>query len=64
MEFLGYCKQRNLTSEIAEERMAGDVWVWTAIDANSKLIPFWLLGKRDGGCATEFIQDLAAGRLP
>lgn len=44
--------------------MAGDVWVWTAIDANSKLIPFWLLGKRDGGCATEFIQDLAAGRLP
>ena len=57
-----YCKQRNPTSEIVEERVAGDVRVWAAIDADTKLIPCWLLGKRDGGCATEFIQDLA-GRL-
>jgi hypothetical protein len=33
-----------------------------AIDADSKLIPCWLIGKRDGGRATEFMQDLA-GRL-
>lgn len=57
-----YCKQRNMTPEIAGERVAGDVWVWAAIDADTKLIPCWLLGKRDGGSATEFIQDLA-GRL-
>jgi IS1 family transposase len=57
-----YCKQRNMTPEIAEDRIAGDVWVWAAIDADTKVIPCWLLGKRDGGCATEFIQDLA-GRL-
>ncbi len=54
-----YCKQRNMTAKIAEERIAGDVWVWAAIDADTKLIPSWLLGKRDADCATEFIQDLA-----
>jgi IS1 family transposase len=57
-----YCKQRNIRPEIAEKTVAGDVWVWVAIDADTKLIPSWLLGKRDAGCATEFIQDLA-GRL-
>jgi IS1 family transposase len=55
-----YCKQKQLTSKIAEERIAGDVWAWVAIDADTKLIPCWLLGKRDAGCATEFIQDLAS----
>lgn len=54
-----YCKQRNLTVKIAEQQIAGDVWIWAAIDADTKLIPSWLLGKRDAGCATEFIQDLA-----
>src|SRR5258708_4039389 len=57
-----YCKQRHMTAKIAEQRIAGDVWVWVAIDADTKLIPSWLLGKRDAGCATEFIDDLA-GRL-
>lgn len=54
-----YCKQRHLTPKIATEHVAGDVWIWAAIDADTKLIPCWLLGKRDAGCATEFIQDLA-----
>jgi IS1 family transposase len=54
-----YCKQKQVTPEMSEERIVGDVWVWCAIDAETKLIPCWLLGKRDAGCATEFIQDLA-----
>lgn len=40
----------------------GDVWTFTAIDAETKLVPCWLVGSRDAGCATEFMQDLA-GRL-
>jgi IS1 family transposase len=40
----------------------GSVWTWVAIDADSKLLPSWRIGPRDGGVATEFIQDLA-GRL-
>ncbi|MGI8745137.1 MAG: IS1 family transposase [Bryobacteraceae bacterium] len=56
--FVG-CKQKNLTTENADKQIAGDVWTWTAIDADTKLVPCWLLGKRDAESATEFIQDLA-----
>jgi IS1 family transposase len=55
-------KQKNVTQEMAEKKVCGDVWTWVAIDADSKLICSWLVGRRDPGCATEFIQDLA-GRL-
>jgi len=57
-----YAKQKNVTPKIAEARIAGDVWTWVAIDAESKLVCSWLVGRRDPGCATEFMQDLA-GRL-
>lgn len=40
----------------------GDVWTFTAIDAETKLMPSYMVGPRDGGTATEFMQDLA-GRL-
>jgi hypothetical protein len=36
----------------------GDVWTWVAIDADTKLVPGWLVGKRDAGYAFEFISDL------
>lgn len=52
-------KQKNVTPQMAEKKICGDVWTWVAIDADSKLICSWLVGKRDGGFATEFIQDLA-----
>jgi IS1 family transposase len=38
----------------------GDVWTFTAIDADTKLVPSFLVGSRDSGCATEFMQDLAS----
>jgi IS1 family transposase len=53
-----YCKQKNVTSEIATERIAGDVWLWSAIDADTKLVPCWCVGQRDTIAATEFIADL------
>jgi IS1 family transposase len=59
--FVG-AKQKNVTVKMAEKRIVGDAWVWVAIDADTKLVPSWLVGKRDPGCATEFIADLA-GRL-
>jgi IS1 family transposase len=54
------CKQKNVTLKMAEKRIVGDAWVWVAIDADTKLVPCWLLGKRDPGCATEFVSDLAS----
>src|ERR1700682_1671593 len=52
-----YCKQKNVTEEIAATRVAGDVWLWSAIDADTKLVPSWCVGQRDAAAATEFIAD-------
>jgi len=38
---------------------AGDVWLWVAIDAETKLVPCWRLGGRDALTAYDFVQDLA-----
>ena len=57
-----YSKQKNVPPEKRGQFGYGDVWTWTAIDADTKLVPSWLVGLRDGVCATEFIRDLA-GRL-
>lgn len=57
-----YAKQKNVTLEMAEQRICGDVWTFTAIDADSKLVLGWSVGRRDAGFAAEFLQDVA-GRL-
>jgi IS1 family transposase len=57
-----YAKQKNVTPKIADKRVAGDGWTFTAIDADTKLVISWLVGRRDAGCATAFLQDVA-GRL-
>ena len=55
-----YAKQKNVTSEIATKNpFAGDVWTWTAIDADSKLIVSWIVGQRDNVTARIFVNDLA-----
>ncbi len=52
-----------MTPEIAAKNpFAGDVWTWVAIDADTKLIPSWIVGPRDGVTARMFVNDLA-GRL-
>jgi IS1 family transposase len=57
-----YSKQKNVPESKRGEFGVGDVWTWTAIDADTKLVPSWLIGTRDGGVAYDFMQDLA-GRL-
>ena len=59
-----YSKQKNVPDEKQGE--AGDVWTWTAICADTKLVPSWRIGGRDAAIAHEFIADLAsrmAGRI-
>ena len=38
----------------------GDVWTWTAIDADTKLMPCWYVGGRTPTDALEFMRDLAS----
>lgn len=53
-----YAKAANVDRAKAAPDTAGDVWTWTAIDADSKLIISWLLGSRDTNAATAFVADL------
>src|ERR1700741_3134751 len=55
--FVG-AKQKNVTAERAEREVCGDAWTFVAIDADTKLVISWLVGRRDAGTATEFLQDL------
>ncbi len=56
--FVG-CKEKNVTDE-KKSAGQGDCWTWTALDAETKLIPCWFVGTRDGGAAYHFIHDLKA----
>jgi IS1 family transposase len=55
-----YAKQKNVASAKKAPPEAGDVWTWTAIDADTKLIPSWFVGGRDSDAAIIFMDDLAS----
>lgn len=51
-------KQKNVTVERMEKEICGDVWTFVAIEADTKLVISWMVGRRDAGFATEFLQDV------
>jgi IS1 family transposase len=53
-------KQKNVAGMKAPVDGAGDVWTWTALDADSKLIVSYLVGGRDADYANAFIDDVAS----
>ena len=53
-----YAKQKNVPEEKQGRLGYGDVWTWTAIDADTKLVPSWLIGLRDAAYGYEFMKDL------
>ena len=55
-----YAKAKNVERAKSAPEVAGDVWTWTAIDADTKLVPSWLIGTRDAGSAYTFMMDLAS----
>jgi IS1 family transposase len=57
-----YSKARNVPEDRKDEFGVGDVWTWTALDADSKLIVNWYVGGRANEDAAAFMTDLA-GRL-
>jgi IS1 family transposase len=50
-----YAKEKNVSSH---DEGQGDVWTWTALDADTKLIVSYMVGGRDTETATIFIDDL------
>ncbi len=57
-----YSKEKNIPKEKQGKFGFGDVWTWTAIDADTKLIASWFVGLRTASHAFRFIRDLK-GRL-
>src|SRR5258708_39548454 len=60
-EIWGYVqkKQRHVT-ERDDVSEVGDTWTFVAIDADTKLIPSYLVGKRDAATTHSFVADLAS----
>jgi len=54
-----YCKRAKLATAKAAPEGAGDAWVWTALDVDSKLIISYLIGGRDADAAQDFMHDVA-----
>lgn len=55
-----YAKEKNVPDDFKGQFGYGDVWTWTAIDPDTKLVPSWLVGNRDLAHAIVFIDDLAS----
>lgn len=59
-EIWSFCgaKEKNASREKKKQGW-GDVWTWTALDSDTKLIPCWFVGDRGASSAYHFMHDLA-----
>ena len=55
-----YAKEKNLPEELKGKLGFGDVWTWTALCADTKIVPSWMVGERTGVFAAKFMDDLAS----
>jgi IS1 family transposase len=60
-EIWSFCgaKEKNTTPE-TKAKGWGDIWTWTSIDPDTKLVPCWFVGARDASAAYHFMHDLAS----
>jgi IS1 family transposase len=59
-----YAKQKNVPDEHRGTFGYGDVWTWVALDADTKLVPSWLVGERTTEDCYVFLSDLRSRLLP
>ena len=55
-----YAKARNVPQAKDAPEEAGDVWTWTALDADTKLILSWFVGDRSANSGAAFMEDLSS----
>jgi IS1 family transposase len=59
-----YAKQKNVPEDFKGTPGYGDVWTWVALDAETKLVPTWLVGERTTEDCYTFLRDLRSRLLP
>lgn len=55
-----YAKAKNVPMEKVGKFGYGDVWTWVALDADTKLVPSWIIGDRSADSASLLMRDLAS----
>jgi len=55
-----YAKEKNVPHDKQGQFGFGDVWTWTALDAETKLLCSWMIGDRSAVTAHAFMKDLAS----
>jgi IS1 family transposase len=55
-----YAKEKNVPEDLRGKFGYGDVWTWTALCADTKIIPCWRVGGRDAWNAQNFMHNLAS----
>jgi IS1 family transposase len=55
-----YAKQKNVPEDKKNVFGYGDVWTWVAMDADTKLVPSFMVGSRNSQTAKTFMDDLAS----
>lgn len=55
-------KQKRVPEELKNKSIIGDMWTWTAIDADTKVMVSWRIGDRTNATALDFMLDVA-GRI-
>ncbi len=55
-----YAKRGNVPPSLRGNHDVGDVWLWAAIEADTKAVLAWYIGRRDRHAGYEFLCDLAA----
>ena len=55
-----YAKDKNVPDHLQERFGYGSVWTWLALCPDTKLIPSWLVGRRNAQYASKFMDDLAS----
>lgn len=54
-----YARNKNVPEKFKSEFGYGDVWTFTAIDRDTKLVPSWYIGPRSSTSANDFMRDLS-----
>ncbi len=54
-----YAKERNVPTQMRGQPGVGDLWTYVALDADTKPVPCWHVGRRSEAGATFFLRDLA-----
>ena len=59
-EIWGYIGKKNIRVKPDDDPQLGDVWTFCAIDSETKLVPAYKVGKRNGKTADAFLMDVAS----